>query len=126
MKLRQIYEAQETWQNLAALKLPAQTAYKLMKYTKLVSAEIKIIEERRIALIKESGTADASGAVAVKPDTPEFDKFLTDFGEFLATESDLALFDLALNSLIDLAGKAQNTLSVNNLVALEPFFKSEE
>jgi hypothetical protein len=123
LRLVNIQSAGAAWQRLAALKLPSHTAYGLLKYLRKVEAEAGIIETQRVKLIREAA-GKPEGDVSLNPGTPEHATFSTEFGKMLATECDLAPFDMTLDGLMDLAGKEQgNLLSASDLAQLEPFFK---
>jgi len=126
MKLGNIYQSIQAWQILSALKMEPQTAYRVLKYSKLVSAEYDIAEKQRVALIREiTGTADGVDAT-IEPDTPEFTDYVTRFNEILATESDLPLYNGSLFDVLAAIGKNQeNELSVQDLGKLEPFFSQQ-
>jgi hypothetical protein len=63
----------------------------------------------------------------LKPGTPEYASFVAEFGAVLDTESDLKPFEMTLAVLLELLGKDQsNTLSVQDLGQLEPFFGGKE
>ena len=56
IKLRQIREAGQAMGKLIQSELKATTAYKISKSIKVLTDEIKAIEEQRIALINKYGT----------------------------------------------------------------------
>ena len=126
MKLANIYAAREAWQRLAALKLPPHTAYRLLKYVKLVAAEAEVIEQQRMKIRRETtGLADNDNT-PVEPNTPEHAQFSVEFGQVLDTESDLKPFSMTLSGLLDLLGKEQgNVLSAQDLGQLEAFFEPD-
>lgn len=125
MKLINVFEAREAWQHLVALKIPAHTAYRLMKYGKMFSAEYEIVDQKRNMLIKEYQVRNESGKL-IDPTSEAMSKFALAFREFLSNDSELAPFDTPLSSIIDLAAKEPaNTLSVRDLLMLEPFFKND-
>ena len=50
MRLADIFIARDAWQHATALRLPAHTAYRLLKYAKRVTAEYDVIEHQRMQL----------------------------------------------------------------------------
>lgn len=124
MKLVNIFIARDAWQRLAALKLPAHTAYRLLKYVKQVSAESEVIEQQRVKLLRDAAGVKEGEEVNLQPGTPEYTQFVAEFGKVLDTDSDLKPFNMTLMGLLDLIGKEQgNALSAQDLGQLEPFFE---
>jgi len=126
MKLGQIVMARESFQRLSTLKMPPQTAYRLLKYLKLVTAESEVIEKQRINLIRDvSGTKDGED-VNLAPGTQEHARFLSEYIATLETESDLKPLDMKLDDLLAaLAAEQGNVLSAADLGQLEAFFATE-
>lgn len=124
LKLANIYGAADAWNRLAALKLPAHTAYRLLKYARKAAAEREIVEQQRIRLVRQAVGAKDGESVTLKPGMPEYEAFVAEFGQLLETDADLPPFDMTLTGLLDLAAKEPgNMLSVADLAQLEPFFK---
>lgn len=127
MKLATIWNAAGAWARLSQLRKPPKAAYQLMKYEKLVTAEVDTIEQARNAsIIKAAGLSDAIGVVKLDVGTPELAAFNAEFSTFLETESDLPLAPITIDALIEaLDGQAGNALADIDLAALEPFFTQE-
>jgi len=125
MKLGQIVMARESFQRLSTLRMPPQTAYRLLKYLKLVTAESEVIERQRINLLRDvSGTKDGED-VNLAPGTPEHTRFLVEYSAALETESDLKPFDMMMDALLaTLEAEKGNVLSAADLAAVEPFFEA--
>jgi len=125
MKLGHIVMAQESLQRLAALRMPPQAAYRLLKYLKLVNIEQEVIEKQRVKLIHEvSGTKDGDN-VNLAPGTPEHAQYLTKYGATLEAESDLKPFDMKMEELlVVLDGEKGNVLSAADIGTLELFFET--
>lgn len=125
MKLYSILASRDAWQRLTALKMPPAKAYRLRKYCRMVDADLAVIEEERVKLLREaSGVME--GAVALQEGTPEHQDFILKFAEFLTADSDLPTIDADLDEIIEmLNGEQSNAISVADLAALEPFFKAE-
>jgi hypothetical protein len=127
MKLAHIYTARDAWQRLAGLKLPAPTAYSLLKYLKQVMAESDVIEQQRVKLIRDIAGAKENENASLEPGTPGFLKFAEEFTKVLDTDSDLKPVDMKLEILLAEIGKeAGNALSAQDLGQLEPFFGAQE
>lgn len=126
MKLSVICNSEAAWRSLSAVKKPPKLAYRLMKYTKLVSAEIKDCEEQRAKYVceiagVEFGTEDGAQTFLL-PGTPQHDEFMAKFQAFLDTESDLLPVPISMEALIDSLGDQGNVISETDLANLEPFF----
>ena len=122
MLLGQIFQSIQAWQKLSAINLRAKLAYKLLKYTALVSAEHVIAEKQRVALIHEvSGTKEGENA-KIEPDTPEFQEYVQKFNEVMLTESTLDRLDMDFEEVINAVDEKDESLTVSDLAMLEPFF----
>ena len=125
MKLGAILLARESFPRLASLRLPPQSAYRLLKYLKLVAAESEVIEQQRVALLR-SVSGISQGDVALQPGTPEHTAFLNEFDALLGTDSDLKPFGMTMDAMIAAVAADQgNVLSAADLNQLEPFFTPE-
>ena len=123
MTLAVMFSSREAWARLAALRMPPHTAYRVLKYAKLVQAEYDVIEQQRGKLIREAAGAKEGEDVSLKSGTPEYAAFVSEFVAMLETDSDLKPCDMKLAALLDVLGKDQgNTLSAQDLGQLEPFF----
>jgi len=123
MQLGHIFQSIQSWQTLAALKMHPQTAYQILKYSKLIAAEYEIAEKQRVALIREI-TGITEGDATIEPGTDQFTDYVTRFNEILATESDLKPYNGSLYDVLAAVGKNQdNALSAQNIAQLEVFFK---
>lgn len=126
MKLVTIWNAREAFATLGALKKAPKVAYRLMKYERKFMAEVDACQKQQDACIYAAlGKNPACGErVSVEPGTPEHNTFVTNFIEFLATESDLGPVDMTMEALIEALGAEQgNALSERDLMLLEPFFQ---
>lgn len=129
MKLLQIWNARPAWTTLSALRKPPGVAYRLLKYERLLDAELLTIEKMRNEAIFKAANIDsgAGSTVSLAPGTAEFQAFAEDFGAFLDTESELKPFDLDMDGLMAaLDSQAGNTLAESDLSLLEPFFTPVE
>ena len=126
MLLGTIFQSITAWQKLSAIPLKPKTAYQILKYTKLVSAEHEVAEKQRVALIhKVTGTLEGQDA-KIEPNTPEFAAYATRFNEIMQTESDLVQIDMELEAVVDALDDKEESLSVSDLALLEPFFRNSD
>jgi hypothetical protein len=92
-----------------------------------VQAEYDVVEQQRSKLIRDAAGVKDGEDATLKPGTPEYVSFVVEFGAVLDTASDLKPFEMTLTALLELLGKDQgNTLSVQDLGQLEPFFTGKE
>ena len=124
MKLGHIFQSIKTWQTLSSLKMHPQTAYQILKYSRLIAAEYEIAEKQRVALIREI-TGITEGDATIEPGTDQFTDYVTRFNEILATESDLPQYNGSLFDVLSALNKDQNVLSAQDLSQLEVFFKQQ-
>lgn len=125
MKLGEIVQARESFKRLSVLKMPPQTAYHLLKYLKLVTAESEIVEKQRTYLVYRISGKTEGEPVKLEPNSPEMAEFLVEYSKVLNTDSELKPFDMTLTTLLDILGDGKdNALSASDLAAIEPFFKT--
>ncbi len=123
MRLGQLFSSVTAWQKLAAISLKAKVAYKILKYTKYVSAEHEVAEKQRVALIHEiTDTKDGEDA-KIEPGSDEFVEYATKFNEIMATEINFEQIKLKLEDVVELLDDKPDALSVSDLALLEPFFE---
>ena len=123
MLLGQIFRSLNAWIKISAVNMKPKIAYRVLKYTKKVSAEYEIAEKQRVALIHEiTGTKEGEEA-KIEPDSPEIDVYIEKFNEIMQTESSLSSIDLELEDVVDAVDEKDETLSVSDLALLEPFFR---
>jgi len=122
MKLGNVFTSREAWQRLTALRMPPKTAYRLLKYSKMVDAEMAVVEQERVKLLREASGIE-QGDIRMEPGTPSFLAFVEKFNPWLATDSDLKPLEMKMDELIGaLESEQGNVLSAADLGALEPFF----
>ncbi len=125
MLLGEIFQSIAAWQKLSGINMRPKFAYKILKYAKLVSDEHRIVEKQRVALIYEiSGTEEGQDA-KIEPDTPELQEYVEKFNAVMVTESDLPQLDLDFEEVVNTVDEKEESLTVNDLAMLEPFFKSD-
>lgn len=122
MLLGEIFQSVGSWQKLAGINLPAKLAYKILKYTRRVTAEYEIAEKQRVTLIHEiTGTQEGQDA-KIEPGTPELVAYTQRFQEVMLTKSDLEPLDMDFEEVVNAVGSRDESLSVSDLAMLEPFF----
>jgi len=122
MKLLQVYGANSVWGKLAGMRLSPKMAYDVLKFAKLVFAEYDIIEKTRVALIHELTDTVEGEAASLAPESPEFKAYVERFSSMLDVESDLKPSVLKFDALIADLDTHGNSLTLQELGALEPFF----
>ncbi len=126
MKLGEIYQSIGVWQKLANINMKAGIAYKVLKYIKLVTAEYEIAEKQRVALIHEiTSTVDGEDA-SIEPNTPEVVEYGNKVNVIMATESDLKPFAMDFKEVVDAVDEKDESLSIQDLSMLVPFFEAPE
>jgi len=126
MKLANVFTAQGSMARLAGLKMAPKIAYQVLKFSRKFEAECAIIENQRVALIKDLSGAKEGENVSIKPKTPEYIEFVMRFNEVLSVDSELALCPVEIGALLDSIDESGgNTLSVQDIALLELFFESD-
>lgn len=100
-------------------KLPTKVAYRLARILKKMQEELKVLDEQRIAIIKEFGKAQEDGNYKVDDsDKSNFENFRKKMDELLAEEIkiDLDPIDLSLVKI---------DVTATELAVLEKFFTGE-
>ena len=124
MELFAIWQARESWQQLARLRKPPRVAYRLMKYFQQVAQEADICETQRIQCLKDAGYKEGD---LMDDDDPRLAVFADKFKSFLQQPSDVDPLDISLDELIDaLDAETGNVLSERDLMLLAPFFREME
>jgi hypothetical protein len=125
MLLGEVFQSIRAWQKLASVNMKPMLAYKIFKYVKLVNAEYEIAEKQRVALIREL-TGIKEGDAKLEPNTPEAAAYVEKFNEILQTESDLQQLDMDFEEVVNAVDEKNESLTMNDLAMLEPFFLSSE
>jgi len=125
MNLGGVVQSMETWRKLASINMKPKIAYQILKYVKLVTADFNIVEEQRVALIRELAE-EKDGEIKIEAETPEWNEYVRRFNEILAVESELELLDVDFEVVIDALGDTEEVVSVSDLAILEPFFKNSD
>jgi hypothetical protein len=122
MKLLQVYSSNAIWGKLTGMKLSPKTAYDVLKFAKLVFAEYDIVEKTRVALIHELTKTSEGESASIEPGSADFTAYVERFSAMLAVESDLIKSPLKFDALIVDLDKNGNSLTAQEIAALEPFF----
>lgn len=118
MFLGQIFNSISAWQKLAGINMKPKLAYKILKYTKLVTAEAEIVRKQQEAIIRE-----IKGEVMnIAKDTPEFTAYAAQFDPVLQTESDLPQLDVNFEEVVNGVDEKGESIAIQDLAFLEPFF----
>lgn len=118
MFLGQIFNSISAWQKLAGINMKPKLAYKILKYTKLVTAEAEIVRKQQEAIICE-----IKGEVAnIAKGTPEFTAYAAQFDPVLQTESDLPQLDVNFEEVVNGVDEKGESIAIQDLAFLEPFF----
>ena len=126
LKLGQIFQSISAWQKLSNIALKPKLAYTLLKYTQKVTSEHEIAEKQRIALIREiTKTKDGEDA-EIKPGTPAFMEYAERFSEITAIDSSLEPLDMIFWCVVEAVDEKDESLTMQDLAVLEPFFVSSE
>jgi hypothetical protein len=113
-----IFMAKEPLQKLLEQKLPVMISYKLAKMVGKLNEQYKVIEEVRQGLVKKYGTADEKNRLTVNPDSPNWDKFMSEFAELMGQEVEIVTEKVKLPEIVD--GKPLE-IEARVLMALDKF-----
>ena len=122
MKLLQVYASNSIWGKLTGMRLSPKMAYDVLKYAKLVFAEYDIVEKTRVALIHEITDTLDNESASIEPGTPSHTEYVERFGAMLDVESDLKPSAIKFDVLIADLDTRGNSLTAQEIAALEPFF----
>jgi hypothetical protein len=111
-----LVQAEPALAALAALKLPAKSAYHVKKLATLVAQETQHFQDARNGYIKELGVAQPDGSVSIAPDSPALPTFVEKVTELIAVEVVIPWGPLTLAMLGD------EKVSAADLQALGPLF----
>jgi hypothetical protein len=98
--------------------VPVKTAYKVSKFLKRISEELRAIEERRVALVKKySRGEDEKGNFKVVPEKEIY--FRKEFAELLQTEVDIDVLPVPLNDFGDIALSPIDLMKLEKIVIVD-------
>ncbi len=126
MQAREIFQSIPSWRKLSGITMKPLIAFKILRYTKLVSAEFEHIEKQRIDLAYKISGTPRDQNVKLDPGTSELAEFQRRFNEVLDTESTLPLIRLDLETVVNALDGKEDVLTVSDLANLEVFFQYSE
>jgi len=122
MLLGHVFQSVESWTKLATINMRPKVAFAVLKYSKKVGAEYDLIEEKRKAIIHEITNTEVGTEAKIEDGSDELQNYIGKFNELLQLDSDLEDFDEKLCDVIDAVDEKDETLTVQDLARLEPFF----
>jgi len=125
MTNREIFESKNAWSSMLQQELNIRTSFKLMKYVKLVEAEIALINEQKDRLVKEKYGVKGTDEKNFIIPQDKIQDFANELNELLLEESDLPQIDITMQKFIDAISHESNTIKTIDILLLEPFFKKE-
>uniref|UniRef100_A0A6M3KAK7 Uncharacterized protein n=1 Tax=viral metagenome TaxID=1070528 RepID=A0A6M3KAK7_9ZZZZ len=98
MKLKNgdIFLAREPLQKLMAIKLPVRASYQVAKLASKLNEQLKVIDDVRNGLIKNYGEKGDRGQMEIKPESPNFQKFVDEFTELLDQDVEMVIEKIKL------------------------------
>lgn len=124
MRLGTVFQSIEAWRKLSGITMRPRVAYRILKYTKLITAEYELAEKQRVALIHEVTGTEEGQEVKIEPGTPEFLAYVEKFNVVMETECDLKLLEMDFEEVVEAADKKDDVLTIGDLALLEQFFNS--
>jgi hypothetical protein len=115
MKLLNVLQSINAWKKLSLVNMKPRIALEVLRFNQRIADEHAIILKKQAALV--AGVPDAN------EDTPEVMKLNAEFNEFLSQDSALTPMYLTLNELVGAVDEKDETLTIQDLAFLEPFFK---
>jgi hypothetical protein len=115
MKLLNVLQSINAWKKLSLVNMKPRIALEVLRFNQRIADEHAIILKKQAALV--AGVPDAN------EDTPEVMKLNAEFNEFLSQDSSLTPIYLTLNELVGAVDEKDETLTIQDLAFLEPFFK---
>lgn len=112
IKLGQLVNSMEPLNNLLAEKMPISTAFRLSSIVKKVQGVLEDYDKLRGELIKKYGKDDK-----IEPTDKNWEKFVKEMNELLATEQTLSI------DKIDKSSLSKCEMSARDLMALEFMIK---
>ena len=98
IKLNEIVGSAENIKALLEVKLPVKIAYRLSKLVNKLQPSLSIYEENRNKLIKEYGTEQEDGNIAVK-DPEKLKLFAVELGKLLEVEESVEFEKIKIEDL---------------------------
>lgn len=111
----EIFSAREPLKKLMEERLPVKCSFKLAKLANKLNVGLKDIEDARNGLIKKYGTKNEKGRLEVKPDSPEYEKFVEEFNDLMDIEVEVVVERISLPESLE--------IEPSTLIALEKFIE---
>ncbi len=122
MKCSEVFGSIASWRKLSGISMKPRYALRILRYTKLVSAEYDNIERLRVSLARRIAGAEEGSAIEIEPNTPEAKEFAERFNEILSADADIAPLRMSLDEIVNNLDGEEDSLTVADLAVLEPFF----
>lgn len=88
-----IWQAREPLQGLLKEAWPVKTAYWLAKLARKIGEHHRDIDQTRVKLIQQYGTANEQGSIEVKAGDENWERFAAEFNELMDVEVELENID---------------------------------
>jgi len=122
MLLGQIFQSTNSWAKLSRVNMKPKIALTILRYSKAVSAEYDLVEEKRKALIHEITKTEPGTEAKIEPGSDDLAEYVNRFNEILQLDSSVEQIQLKLSEAVDAVDEKDETLTVQDLAVLEPFF----
>lgn len=122
MNCGSVFGSINAWRKLSGINMKPLLALKILRYTKIVAAEHDVIEKLRLAMVYEITGAQPGTEIKLEPETREFKEYLIKLQEILAVETNLKPIELDFKEVVKSVDEKDESLSISDLAALEPFF----
>jgi len=130
IKLVEVNNAQQFFQQLTGLSKAPSAAYKIMRWIQSeIEPALKLVDEQKNELVKKHGE-EKDGGVSISPENEEaMQAFIKEWSEYLNTEVDMQPLNLTMDELVealsvkDAEGKDINSFTESLLFSLEKFTK---
>lgn len=126
MQCEQVYRSIGAWQKLSGVAMKPAVALKILRYTKLITAEWENIEKLRVEAVRRIAEAPEGDNVVFEPGSPNYAECISQINEIMAVESTLPLLRFDLDSVVANIDEKCNSLTVSDFALLEPFFQYSE
>jgi hypothetical protein len=120
----EIFVVREPLLKLLGMQLPVKTSFQIAKLANKLNEQLKVIEDVRNGLVRKYGkeNLEKRGQLSVNPEDEGYPKFVSDFNELMAQETELVFEKIKLPIEID--GKPLQ-IEPSILMALEKFVEIE-
>jgi len=126
MNCGEVHRSIQAWRKLSGVAMKPAIALKILRYTRLITAEWKDIEKLKMEAIRRAAGAPEGKSVTFESGSLEHAECISRIDGIMAVESTLPLLSFDLDSVILALDEKGNSLSVSDLAILEPFFQYPE